>query len=295
MKKLLLVFLLPFTAFAQSPAYVSVVYDVSNNVVFPRATMNLITNNPAIQSLSTDVYGIAGSLQELRRDFDEGMGGIGGSVQEGFESVSNRISDVETSFAEQIGNTQVSFSNSLDEAVSNLSGRISTAQSDTSAHFEEVSANVSSNANDIAVLQEISENNTRVSSTNAMLIARSLVSILDLQNAVSSNAVKIASNADTIGTNAAAIVEIRLQLDDLRGLISGITPAIETPDGKKWKAVGTYTESGTPTHAWVEYNGEQYGTILLDMPDNKHYKMVGVYTGAMTNKVTHAWEEIIYE
>jgi hypothetical protein len=257
--------------------------------------MNLITNNPVVQGLSLDVAALSRSVQALRQDFDEGMGDIGGSVQDGFNTLSNRISDVETGLSEQIESTQVSFSNDLNEAVSNLFERISTTQSDTSAHFEEVSANVSSNAADIAVLQSVSENNTRVSSTNAMLIARSLVSILDLQNAVSSNAVKIASNADTIGTNAAAIVEIRLQLDDLRGLISGITPAIETPDGKKWKAVGTYTESGTPTHAWVEYNGEQYGTILLDMPDNKHYKMVGVYTGAMTNKVTHAWEEIIYE
>lgn len=69
-------------------------------------------------------------------------------------------------------------------------------------------------------------------------------------------------------------------------------PIIETPDGRKWKAVGVYTDSGVPTHAWVEFLGSHDSEIILDMPDNRHFRMVGAYVNGNTNMITHAWEEI---
>ncbi len=145
------------------------------------------------------------------------------------------------------------------------------------------------NQADLVPIREAVVLNTGTCETNSYLVAQSFAAVYEMREAVRSNAVGVSSNAMLISGLQEDVVE-------LRGLVNGVTPAIETPDGKKWKAVGVYLGPGNPTHAWVEYTGDQYGTIVLDMPDNKHFKMVGVYVGSGDErKVTHAWQEIIYE
>ena len=92
------------------------------------------------------------------------------------------------------------------------------------------------------------------------------------------------TNTYVITNSAAAIAE-------LKETINSLNPVVTTPDGKHWKAVGVYTESGQPTFAWVEHTGEYGGTITLDMPDNRHFRMVGAYADGDTNKVTFRFEE----
>jgi len=144
-------------------------------------------------------------------------------------------------------------------------------------------------AADLAPVVLSMELNNGACETNTHLVAQSFAAVYEMKGSVMDNAAGVSSNA-------ASISDLREEVGELRELVRGATPAIETPDGKKWRAVGVYFEDGKPTHAWAEYTGEQYGTIVLDMPDNRHFKMVGVYVDTeQGRKTTHAWEEIIYE
>ena len=129
--------------------------------------------------------------------------------------------------------------------------------------------------------------------TNSMLSAQAMAMVYDFSGRVQGNTDSISANAAGIESNSASILGLEAALEELSGKIGSSQPAIETPDGKKWKAVGVYTESGKPTFAWSRCEEGNYGTIVLDMPDDRHYKMTGMYTEQ--GKVTHTWEEITHE
>jgi len=254
---ILLFLLLPFLAPAQEagPRYVHMLYDTELGVMYPAAAQSQVTNNPVLQALSS--------------------------------GVSNLSSDVSSLYSLSESNSAAISSNAA--SVLSLSEAVLSGFDVQSNRIESVRSLSESNSASVLLLSDEVERLSGLQVTNAMIAARAMVMVYDLGFAVDSNKVLIVRNAEDILGHSEALQAMDRRIDELSEMIWGVQPAIETPDGQKWKAVGLYLDEGVPTFAWSKYTGDHFGTIVLDMPDDRHFKMVGTY---QEGKVTHAWEEI---
>lgn len=262
MKRLVLAVLLsasPVFAQEAGPQYVHMLFDRVNGVIYPYAANEAVTNNASVRDLRGSVSAVVLDVQALRLLVQAAAAGIA--------SNSAYAHDLET--------------------------RIYTDLLDHSASISELSLSSSSNAAHLSVMEGEVSRLSDLQATNSMLSARAMAMVYDFSGRVQGNADSISANSLLIESNAASITDLRAALDELSGNIGSSQPAIETPDGLKWKAVGVYMERGKPTFAWTRCTEGNYGAVVLDMPDDRHFKMTGMYTE--TGKVTHKWEEITNE